>query len=160
MKPYKMLRGKSASDRCTNKGIYGSPLYCKCGCQTPQDSDPDINLDGVIVSNKQHTGYADFALTRNGTNCGSINTQYNAVYIDDYEFLGVDNDHIQHLLNQARSIPTSGDCNTLPGETPSETIAIVRQNEKIANDEQDRQNSKNTGWCKKCHSYCYGDCES
>ena len=159
MKSYKIIRGKIQEDRCTNKGIYGSPLYCKCGCQVPQDTDPEINLSDVTVTSKSNSGYADFILSRNNKICGNINTQYNALYLDGYEFLGVDEDLIEDLLKAVRSIKTP-DTNISAGDTIEETIAFEKVINQLEIKEQDEQNISHSGYCTKCHSYCYGDCES
>jgi len=159
MKNYKMLRGQVAENRCTNKGTWGSPLYCECGCQTPRDTDPDINLTDVIVTRQASSGYADFTLSRNGQDCGNINTQYGAICLDGNEFLGVDRDHIQHLISAALAIDTT-DTTESAGSTPEEESYLITTSENIAIDEQDERNASHPGYCTKCHSYCYGDCEA
>jgi hypothetical protein len=159
MKPYKMIRGKLMKDRCTNKSTWGSPLYCKCGCQVPKDTDPDINLECITVTRQADEGYADFILSRNGQECGSINTQYNALYLDGYEFLEVDEDLIKDLLTVARNMKIS-DNNTIAGSTLEETAIFEKTMDIIELAEQDRHNASHPGYCKKCHSYCYGDCEA
>jgi len=32
--------------------------------------------------------------------------------------------------------------------------------ERVELAEQDRRNAQHSGYCPKCHSYCYGDCQS
>jgi hypothetical protein len=157
-KNYSMIRGAVSEARCKNKSKWGSPLYCECGCQAPIDSDPDINLTGVTVSRQGTEGYANFVLQRNGVDCGSINTQYNALFLDGNEYLGVDNNFIADLLVSALSIPTRQNSDT--GDTIEETAARVALSDKIELDEQDERNKHNVGYCTKCHTYCYGDCES
>lgn len=46
------------------------------------------------------------------------------------------------------------------GETAAETTAIEKTANKIATLELNEQNKHNPGWCSKCLSYCYGDCEA
>jgi len=158
MKKYKMIRGSVAEARCKNKSRWGSPLYCDCGCQKPRDDDPEINLDGVTVSSRADTGYADFDLTRNGKDCGNLNTQYNALYLDGYEFLGVDGELIKELVEVALSLPHA--TSTSAGEMPAETAALEIAAEVSALTEQDDRNAGHPGYCNKCHSFCYGDCET
>jgi hypothetical protein len=162
MKNYKMLRGPIAEARCTNKSIYGSPLYCDCGCQTPRDTDPEINLSGVTISRKSGEGYANCILTRDGKECGSINTQYNYICIDGNEFLGVEEAFITDLLTEARKVLKQENtyATGTPGETPEETAAAVKMAEEIELDEMDARNAQHPGYCTKCHSWCYGDCET
>ncbi len=50
--------------------------------------------------------------------------------------------------------------NISAGETPEETAAIVKLNDRIDMHEQDDTHKHHPGYCTKCHSYCYGDCES
>lgn len=157
MKNYKMIRGQVAEERCTNKNTWGSPLYCDCGCQTPRDTDQDIDLTGVTVSRKSENGYADFILTRNGEEVGSLNTQYNYIFLDGNEFLGVDEEFIADLLNAARSM-TEAVADTPAGDTLQETAARVAAVEGIDLAEQDARNANQPGYCTICHSYCWGDC--
>lgn len=160
MKTYKMIRGKVTEERCTNyHETWGSPLYCECGCQTPRETDPDINLNGVTVSRKSETGYADYILSRDGQEVGILNTQYNYIAIDGHEFIGVEKDFIAHLLNEAFRMPNNEETISA-GSTLEETAALERTMERIALDEQDERNKKHPGYCTKCHTYCYGDCKS
>ena len=157
MKKYQMIRSKAQEARCLNGG---SALYCKCGCQTPHDSDPEINLTGVTVSCKSDHGYADFILSRNGVKCGSYNTQYNAIFLDGVEFLGVDKDFTRDLFNQAISIPETIKKDFPAGGSLTETATREALTEEFNLQDQDDRNRKHPGYCKKCHSYCYGDCEA
>lgn len=47
-----------------------------------------------------------------------------------------------------------------PGEESVETALIVAVQERAREMELDAEYGKHTGWCKKCHSFCYGDCEA
>jgi hypothetical protein len=158
MKNYLMIRGPVAEARCKNKSEYGSPLYCDCDCQTPRDTDPDINLDGVTVSRKDDEGYANYVLTRNGEDVGIINVQHSYIYIDGHEFLGVDKDYIGYLLAAARNILTVVD--NQAGDTLEETAAAVKMAEIAELADMDARNAHHPGYCTKCHSYCYGDCDA
>jgi len=158
---YKMIRGPKQEDRCIDP-IKGR-LYCDCGCQTPHDDDPAINLNGIVVSGRASHGYADYTLARSGQNIGEFNTQYCALFIDGYEYLGCNRDEMRPLLDQI----FDGDINRFPrpednsaGDTLAETAATARMSETIAEMEQDAQYANNPGYCTKCHSFCYGDCEA
>lgn len=47
-----------------------------------------------------------------------------------------------------------------PGDTLTETAMRERMAEKADRSEQDARNATHPGYCTKCHSYCYGDCEA
>lgn len=47
-----------------------------------------------------------------------------------------------------------------PGEEPHETAAIIAIQDKISEMELDAEYAKHPGWCTKCHSFCYGDCQA
>jgi len=159
---YGRIRGQKQKDRCTD--TLKGRLYCDCGCQNPHNDDPVIDLTGIIISDRANHGYADYTLTRNGQRIGELNTQYCALVLDGYEYLGCDRDEMTPLLNQIfddydnNRFPQPKDNST--GDTLTETAANVRLIEKIADMEQDDRNKNHFGYCKKCHSYCYGDCES
>lgn len=74
---------------------------------TPIDTDPNLAdvIAGVTVSRQDDHGYADYDLTRNGIIVGSLNTQYNALYIDGNEYLGCDKAIISGLIAQAMDLP-------------------------------------------------------
>lgn len=44
------------------------------------------------------------------------------------------------------------------------TITEVAENERAAEEsslaDMDKRNTGRIGWCTKCHSYCFGDCEA
>ncbi|MCP4705722.1 MAG: hypothetical protein GY865_14075 [candidate division Zixibacteria bacterium] len=160
---YEMIRGPKPESRCKNIGAYGSRLYCNCGCQRPQPDDPKINLTDVIATGRSSEGYANYILSRDGIECGSLNTQYSALFIDDHEFLGCDREGLQPLLHQI----FDGDTSRFPhnrersaGDTIAETACTVGLTEKIEIAEQDNGHANHTGYCTRCHSYCYGDCIS
>lgn len=160
MKAYKMIRGATAEARCKNKSRYGSPMYCDCGCQTPQDSDPALNqiLAGVTAGKKGES-YANVDLMRDGVRVGNINTQYSAVFIDGFELLECNG--IDALLAAAREVLNNSQREEASaGDSLEETAANVRINDRLADQEQNERNRKHPGWCPKCHTYCYGDCEA
>jgi hypothetical protein len=41
-----------------------------------------------------------------------------------------------------------------------ETAAAERRAEEIDLMEQDARNADHPGYCTKCHSYCWGDCDA
>lgn len=47
-----------------------------------------------------------------------------------------------------------------PGEEMHETAAIVTAQESIALEEMAAEHRHHPGWCNKCHTYCYGDCQA
>ena len=142
---YQLIRGPLAKERCTNKSRYGSPLYCTCGCQSPRETDPQINLTGVSIS-RQLQGYADFVILRNGRRCGQLNTQYAALELDGNEYLGIERAVLEQLIVAALALPKSEDF------SGGSTLTAERA-EKIALDEQDTERSKSIGYCSKCHSW-------
>ena len=46
------------------------------------------------------------------------------------------------------------------GEELTETAAIVAALEKIEIEEQEARSKHHAGYCIKCHTYCYGDCDA
>jgi len=161
MQNYKGIRGRIAEDRCTNKSEYGSPLYCDCGCHTPRDTDPVLNLSDVTIIRKSGEGHANYILSRNGVECGSYNSQYSAIYMDGNEYLGVSDDVVAHLLAIVRSgVMDKPSNDTNAGSTLEETAASESLADKLDLAEQDAKHGQHPGHCTKCHSYCYGDCEA
>jgi len=55
--------------------------------------------------------------------------------------------------NQREAAPVN------PGGTRAETAMREQMEETAALAEQDARNAQHPGYCTKCHSYCYGDCE-
>jgi len=157
---YTRIRGPKAEARCSNKSTWGSPLYCECGCQTPHDDDPSINLDGVTVGAEYESDPGTYQLVRDGKPCGSISrTATDYICIDKHEYLGCDKAALHNLFCQ----PVPESVETAPvsaGETSAETVASVRFAERAQEARQDAENKHHFGWCNKCHSYCYGDCEA
>ena len=54
-------------------------------------------------------------------------------------------------------------CSDVPemtcGETINETASIVKSIENLETEMMNTRNSNHAGWCDKCLSYCFGDCE-
>lgn len=46
------------------------------------------------------------------------------------------------------------------GEEQHETSVIVATLESLSIAEMDANNIHHPGWCNKCHTYCYGDCQA
>ena len=158
-----MIRDEAAKVRCRNISVWGSPLYCKCGCQTPRETDPILDLAGIVISRKSSEGYANFILSRNGVECGSYNSQYDSIYLDNNEFLGVDKETVAHLFAEVltgKHQKKTPEMSFSAGCTMEETAAIEKMSEKADLLEQDGRHSHHHGYCNKCHSYCYGDCEA
>lgn len=156
---YTRIRGTVAEARCSKKSTWGSPLYCECGCQTPHDDDPAINLDGVTVGAEYESDPGTYKLMRDGKPCGSISrTARDYICMDGHEYLGCNKAALNQLFAQQAAAPVAVSASA--GETAEETIATVRLGEKLEEAEQDASNKHHFGWCNKCHSYCYGDCEA
>ena len=149
---YGRIRGSIPEARCTKKGPYGSALYCDCGCQTPHDEDPKIDLDGITVG--ERVG-GERRLKRNGETVGWVNTQYMAITLNNHEYLGVKSKDLEKLIAAApkTKLPT-----TTAGSTLAETAANEAMVEKFALAEQDERYKNHPGYCNKCHTFCYGDC--
>ncbi len=48
----------------------------------------------------------------------------------------------------------------LAGDGMVETAAVVASDERIENAVISDRNQSHPGWCDKCQSHCYGDCEA
>lgn len=160
---YATIRGPNQRKRCTDP-IKGS-LYCKCGCMAPRDDDPRIDLTGIVVSGRAPQGYADYTLTRNGKRCGEINTQYCALMLDGHEFFGCSREDLRPLLDQifadGKSLFDRPENDREPaGDSLAETAANVRHADSLADMEMDAAHKGQVGYCTKCHTYCFGDCEA
>lgn len=152
-------RGKRATARCTNvHPTWGSALYCDCGCQAPRSTDT-YNLDGLSVRVvKSFKTYK--ALIRDGAIVGSIDRARDYVSLDGNEYLGV---IAGSPLATVFNLPVSGDEKETiitAGSTPEETAANVASQERIDLAEMDSRNERRHGYCTKCHSFCYGDCDA
>ena len=172
MKNYTRISGKIAADRCTKKYmLFGEPmsaLYCDCGCQTPHDDDPDINLDGVTVvadavseqGNHMRPDEGCRLLARNGIYCGQISLYtHDWLWLDGVEYMGITDGCTQRLVDEAIALGDH-DAKTDIGDTLVETAAAERRAEEIDLMEQDARNADHPGYCTKCHSYCWGDCDA
>lgn len=160
---YKMIRGQRQRERCTDP-IKGR-LYCDCGCQEPQHDDPQPDLTDLIVTGRANHGYANYILTHRatGVTAGEINTQYSALFLDGCEFLGCDRGELAPIYDQIFingedrfDRPDVGPA----GDTLEDTAATVRVLDRMEEAEENDRNKHHPGWCPKCHSYCYGDCEA
>jgi hypothetical protein len=155
---FEMTRGNKATARCKKVSSWGSPLYCDCGCQTPREEDT-FDLTGLSARRvKSFQTYT--ALIRNGEIVGSVDFARDYVSLDGNEYLGV---KPGSKLASVFKLPVEGaeaEGAVTAGSTTEETAATVRMAEEIELAEMDERNKKHPGWCSKCHSYCYGDCES
>jgi len=126
--------------------------------------DPQPDLGDLVVEGRANHGYADYVLSHKatGAKAGEINTQYCALVVDGVEYLGCDREEMSPLINQI----FDGDKNRFAlllsgaGDTLAETAAVVHVVERLVDMDQDDRNKHHYGWCMKCHSYCYGDCEA
>jgi len=154
---FERTRGKNATSRCNNVGTYGSPLYCDCGCQTPIAED---TFDLTGLSAKRINGFQSYtALIRDGEIVGSVDFARDYVSLDGNEYLGV---KPNSTLASVFDLPIKGDEDEkalTSGSTLEETAAESRMVEKLNIAEMDKRNRHHYGWCTKCHTYCYGDCE-
>jgi hypothetical protein len=79
----------------------------------------------------------------------------------DGQFMGCDNlawtitEDEYNQLSQSVAQPR----NNAP-LTIEETAQSEHNSETLALQEQDKRNRGHNGYCPKCHTYCYGDCES
>jgi len=155
---FERTRGERATARCKNVGTYGSQLYCDCGCQTPRNDDT-FDLTGLSARRvKSFQTYT--ALVRDGELVGSVDFARDYVSLDGNEYLGV---KAGSELASVFDLPVEGsetEETMTAGSTAEETAANVAMTEKIELAEMDERNKKHPGWCSRCHSYCYGDCES
>ena len=169
MTEIEMLRGKAAETICKNNNLpWGSPLYCDCGCQTNLAvlSNLDYNLTGITVAKMDGDGtggrYADLSLIRNGERVGTVNTQYDYISLDGTEYLGIKkHSPLYRLILEAGKIfaETKSIETRIPYDAiESANIAKIEEDLDIA--DQDDRNKNHFGYCKKCHTYCYGDCEA
>ena len=156
---YGMIRGPLQQDRCCKKIGRDSALYCDCGCQQPNDDYPAIDITDITIGkiDSKPGRYAEHELLRDGQIVGWYNTQYSAVILGGYEYLGVDREPFKKLLETAppRSATVEG-----AGDTLTETAAAVQMAEKLALMEQDERYKDHPGYCNKCHGFCYGDCDA
>lgn len=65
-----------------------------------------------------------------------------------------------YVVLEKNAETTSTEIQTPSGDTIEETASVVHMADKIDLSELDARNEKYPGWCKKCHSFCYGDCEA
>lgn len=153
---YNTIRGRKQVERC----IHGTGrCYCDCGCMQPHADDPSINLDGVTVGPRIELNPGSCQLLRDGQMVGSISPQHtNYISIDGYEYLGCDPEPLAHLINAARQTPRAE--LTTAGSTLTETAADAAAAEAADLADQDARHAGQPGYCTKCHTYCYGDCEA
>ena len=154
-------RGKNATSRCINIGTYGSPLYCECGCQTPtNDDEPNIKgLSATWYTKHEPIIPAYIALLRAGENVGMMDPARQYIFIDGNEYLGVKIDsNLATLFNLATEY--ADDSTVTAGSTTEETAAQVSIADKHDLIDMDNRHKNHPGYCTKCHSFCYGDCEA
>jgi hypothetical protein len=160
MMDFERIRGTKADARCKNfHPDFGSPLYCDCGCQAPRPEDHDYDMTGITAA-WVNDFKPEIALFRDGARIGSIDRQYRAVSLDDNEYLGV---RAGSALAALFDLPVAGNETTAPmtaGSTADETASQDASAESLALAGQDARLSSHPGYCKRCHSFCYGDCQA
>ena len=135
------------------KIFVGPKLYCDCGCMDPTDLVYD--LANVVVSGRSEHGYADYVLSRAGVRVGEVNTQYGTIVLDGVEYLEVSAMSPMYQLVIAAlsgNIPRRATC-------ISEVMTYAELKDTNEQDQDDRCGS-HPGYCRECHTYCYGDCQS
>lgn len=166
---YTMVRGKYQRDRCTQGGF---ALYCKCGCQEPREGDPAPRLEDVTIEKRPIDGYFDkdpIKLIRNSNVVGHVDYGRSYVFLDGVEYLGVTESSAfsPYMIEALQLLTTGAICYTQPtvvaaqtGDTIEETVMRERISERADLLDQDKQHDGQPGYCKKCHTFCFGDCES
>ena len=108
---------------------------------------------------KAEEGYANFLVYIDRPATGRpdlwVNTQYGTINADNEELIPADKDSLFVACRNIDVTPAAAS-----GSTTTETAAHEVEAEGATNEDQDRRNAKNSGYCPKCHTYCYGDCES
>ena len=128
-------------------------MYCDCGCMTPDSLDYD--MAGVVVTGRAETGYADYTISRHGVPVGEVNTQYATIYMDGVEYLGVSaGSPLYRLVADARALNIPQAAVSCAGVMTHDEV----RDTSVA--EMDDRNARHPGYCGKCHTYCYGDCEA
>jgi hypothetical protein len=110
-------------------------------------------MEYTIVKAEQ--GYADFLIYINRPADDSrpdlwVNTQYETINADDKSLIPTDE---QSLIVACRNL----DVATETADTNGETTTHSEENETA---DLDSRNADFPGYCAKCHTFCYGDCEA
>lgn len=157
-------RGKNAKSRCTKLfSDGGSALYCECGCQTPRDGDtpaPDA-LFGVSAKRSDHIfNRGEIMLYRNGVQCGMTDPAKDYLALDGNEYMGVESGYMKSFMHAMyESVPSWGEFMKAFESAPLYTGAESAKMEELVLAESEPKHGEN-GYCRKCHSWCYGDCEA
>jgi hypothetical protein len=114
-----------------------------------------MKMKYTIVKSEQ--GYADFLVYINRPADDSrpdlwVNTQYETINADDKSLIPVDE---QSLIIACRNIDVEPTTDAV--ETIEETASQLDTNETA---DLDSRNVNLPGYCTKCHTFCYGDCEA
>jgi hypothetical protein len=111
------------------------------------------------VGHKADEGYANVELRRGRKYAGNINTQYSCISLAGVEYLGCTG--IDDLLTTARAVLAASPDDSGPvGDSLEETAMHERIAEAADLADQDARNAGEDGYCPKCHTYCYGDCDA
>ena len=118
----------------------------------------DVILNGVNWKDYLKSRYGDNIEVHNHnqygflkTVPGKIVTSVNCMWCGGFS-------GVVYLPDPEVDIPT--DTISQAGGTIEETSAQVAISEKIELMEKDDRNIDHPGYCTKCHSFCYGDCEA
>lgn len=157
-------RGKNAKSRCTKLlSDGGSALYCNCGCQTPRDGDtpaPEVFF-GVSAKRSDHVfNRGEIELYRNGVCIGIADPAKDYLCLDGNEYMGVKSGYMKSFLREIyTSVPSWRDFMKSFESAPLYTGAEVTKIQELEFAASEPKHGDN-GYCRKCHSWCYGDCES
>ena len=135
------------------KEFAGPKMYCGCGCMSPVNLSYD--LTGVMVSGRAPSGYADYTLVRDGARVGAVNTQYATIILDGVEYLSV-----SKTSPLFRLVQTAKNSNAPKNATSIADVTMYAEVKDTTEQDMDRRGADHPGYCRKCHTYCYGDCEA
>jgi len=106
------------------------------------------NLNNLTISDTYtDCSYSEAIILRDGNYAGKVDTQYSYVLLDGSEYRGVKKDDPMYQL-----------------VIDAIEMFVNRDEKKVEKKEEvivpDRQSNRQFGFCPKCETYCYGDCES
>lgn len=106
------------------------------------------NLNNLTISDTyMDCSYAEAIILRDGNYAGKVDTQYSYVLLDAVEYRGVSKvEPMYQLVIDAKKMFAD-----------REAKKVAKKEETIITEKQPKHQF---GYCPKCHTYCYGDCES
>ncbi len=158
---FERTRGKNAETRCTEKDSeYGSALYCECGCQVPRSGD-EPNITGLIAKWTTFKAIPNYVgLYRDDKLVGEMDWARDYMALDGNEYMGVKEGSKLAFVFKLPVLGIEDEVTMSAGSTLAGTAAQEKTFEKIQIAEMDDRLKEHPGYCRKCHSYCYGDCEA